>query len=100
MAAFFVLNPSGPGRARLRRRTRCCRCCICTELSISDFGPALEQFLGSGAGRSADSISRLTTQWQQGAKTCQDRDLWPDFVCQRIDGTRLKVRLEQENCVC
>ena len=32
-------------------------------LSTSDFGPALEQFLGSGAGLSAASITRLTAQW-------------------------------------
>jgi len=31
-------------------------------LSWLDFAPALEQFLGSGAGLSAASITRLTTQ--------------------------------------
>ena len=29
-----------------------------------DFAPALEQFLGTGAGLSASSITRLTTQWR------------------------------------
>ena len=38
-------------------------------LSTSDFGPALEQFLGSGAGLSATTITRLTSQWQDEAKT-------------------------------
>ncbi len=33
-------------------------------LSTSDFVAALEQFLGSGAGLSATTITRLTTQWQ------------------------------------
>ncbi len=33
-------------------------------LSSGDFGPALEQFLGTGAGLSASSIARLTAQWQ------------------------------------
>ncbi len=33
-------------------------------LSSSDFGPALEQFFGSGAGLSASMITRLTAQWQ------------------------------------
>jgi putative transposase len=33
-------------------------------LSSSDFGPALEQFLGSSAGLSAATITRLTAQWQ------------------------------------
>ena len=36
-------------------------------LSSSDFGPALTQFLGSGAGLSAPTITRLTTQWQDEA---------------------------------
>jgi len=66
-------------------------------LSTSDFGPALEQFLGSGAGLSASSITRLTTQWQDEAKTFQDRDLsGTDFVYLWVDGIHLKVRLEQE----
>ncbi|GAA3133697.1 hypothetical protein GCM10020255_008180 [Rhodococcus baikonurensis] len=70
-------------------------------LSTSDFGPALEQFLGSGAGLSASSITRLTTQWQDEAKTFQDRDLsGTDFVYLWVDGIHLKVRLEQENYVC
>ena len=66
-------------------------------LSTSDFGPALEQFLGSGAGLSAASITRLTTQWQDEAKAFQDRDLsGTDFVYLWVDGIHLKVRLEQE----
>lgn len=66
-------------------------------LSTSDFGPALEQFLGSGAGLSASSITRLTTQWQDEAKTFQDRDLsGTDFVYLWVDGIHLKVRLDQE----
>jgi len=66
-------------------------------LSTSDFGPALEQFLGSGAGLSAASITRLTAQWQDEAKTFQERDLSDtDFVYLWVDGIHLKVRLEQE----
>ena len=66
-------------------------------LSTSDFGPALEQFLGSGAGLSAASITRLTTQWQDEAKAFQDRDLsGTDFVYLWVDGIHLKVRLEQQ----
>jgi putative transposase len=38
-------------------------------LSSLDFAPALEQFLGSGAGLSAATVTRLTTQWQDEAKT-------------------------------
>jgi putative transposase len=33
-------------------------------LSSGDFAPALEQFLGTGAGLSASAITRLTSQWQ------------------------------------
>jgi len=66
-------------------------------LSTSDFGPALEQFLGSGAGLSATTITRLTAQWQDEAKTFQDRDLsGTDYVYLWVDGIHLKVRLEQE----
>ncbi|MDT5231459.1 MAG: hypothetical protein QOI39_1959 [Mycobacterium sp.] len=56
-------------------------------LSTSDFGPALEQFLGSGAGLSATTITRLTSQWQDEAKTFQDRDLsGTDYVYLWVDG--------------
>jgi putative transposase len=44
-------------------------------LSSGDFGPALEQFLGTGAGLSASAIIRLTGQWQDEAKSFQARDL-------------------------
>ena len=66
-------------------------------LSTSDFGPALEQFLGSGAGLSASTITRLTTQWQDEAKAFAGRDLsGTDYVYLWVDGIHLKVRLEQE----
>lgn len=66
-------------------------------LSTSDFGPALEQFPGSGAGLSATTITRLTAQWQDEAKTFGQRDLsGTDYVYLWMDGIHLKVRLEQE----
>mgnify|MGYP005990635431 CR=1 FL=1 len=66
-------------------------------LSTSDFGPALEQFLGTGAGLSASAITRLTTQWQDEAKGFAERDLsTSDYVYLWVDGIHLKVRLEQE----
>ena len=66
-------------------------------LSTSDFGPALEQFLGSGAGLSATTITRLTSQWQDEAKTVAARDLsGTDYVYLWVDGIHLKVRLEHE----
>jgi putative transposase len=66
-------------------------------LSTSDFGPALEQFLGTGAGLSATTITRLTAQWQEEAKAFGQRDLsGTDYVYLWVDGIHLKVRLEQE----
>jgi hypothetical protein len=44
-------------------------------LSTGDFGPALTQFLGSGAGLSPTSITRLTVQWQDEARMFAARDL-------------------------
>jgi putative transposase len=69
-------------------------------LSSSDFGPALEQFLGSGAGLSAPTITRLTTQWQDEAAAFNQRSLaGTDYVYMWVDGIHLKVRLTQDK-VC
>jgi transposase-like protein len=66
-------------------------------LSSLDVAPALEQFLGSGSGLSAATVTRLTTQWQDEAKAFENRDLSKiDFVSLWVDGIHLKVRLEQE----
>lgn len=66
-------------------------------LSSGDFGPALEQFLGTGAGLSAASITRLTAQWQDEAHAFGARDLsGTDYVYLWVDGIHLKVRLDQE----
>jgi putative transposase len=70
-------------------------------LSSGDFGPALEQFLGTGAGLSASAITRLTAQWQDEAKAFGARNLsGTDYVYLWVDGIHLKVQLEQENPVC
>jgi hypothetical protein len=42
-------------------------------LSSKDFTPALEGFLGTDAGLSAATITRLTTQWQDDAHRFADR---------------------------
>jgi transposase-like protein len=69
-------------------------------LSTSDFAPALEQFLGSDAGLSAATINRLTTQWQEEARSFNARSLaGTDYVYIWVDGIHLKVRLEQDK-VC
>jgi len=69
-------------------------------LSSGDFVPALEQFLGSTAGLSAATVTRLTAQWQDDAKAFGKRSLAEsDLVYLWVDGIHLKVRLEQDK-VC
>ena len=69
-------------------------------LSSSDFGPALEQFLGSAAGLSAATITRLAAQWQDDAEAFNKRSLKDiDYVYVWVDGIHLKVRLQQDK-VC
>jgi transposase-like protein len=69
-------------------------------LSSSDFGPLLEQFLGSAAGSSAPTITWLTAQWQDDAEAFNKRSLKDiDYVYVWVDGIHLKVRLEQDK-VC
>lgn len=65
-------------------------------LSTGDFVPALEQFLGSIAGLSSATVSRLTSQWTDDHRAFQKRDLSAtDFVYVWADGVHLKVRLDQ-----
>ena len=69
-------------------------------LSSSDFGLALEQFLGSDQGLSAATITSLTTQWQDDARAFTNRSLaGSDYVYVWVDGIHLKVRLEADK-VC
>ncbi len=69
-------------------------------LSTSDFVPALEQFLGTDAGLSAATITRLITQWQDEARAFNKRSLAEtDYVYCWVDGIHLKVRLTQDK-VC
>ena len=69
-------------------------------LSSGDFAPALEQFLGSGAGLSASSVVRLTQAWQDEAAAFNTRPLADvDYVYCWVDGIHVKVRLEQDK-VC
>ena len=59
-------------------------------LSTSDFGPALEQFLGSDAGLSPATITRLTAQWQGEASAFNARSLADsDYVYVWVDGIHL-----------
>ena len=53
-------------------------------LSSSDFAPALTQFLGSAAGLSAKTITRLTEQWQDEARAFNQRSLAEDRLRLRV----------------
>ncbi|MGP3991540.1 IS256 family transposase [Streptomyces sp. 3N207] len=65
-------------------------------LSSGDFVPALEQFLGSSAGLSPATVTRLTVQWQADHAAFQDRDLSAtDYVYVWADGVHLRIRLEE-----
>jgi transposase-like protein len=70
-------------------------------LSSGDFVPALEQFLGSAAGLSPATSTRLTKQWGEDHTTFQGRDLSDrDFFYVWADGVHAKVRLGQaHSCV-
>jgi putative transposase len=66
-------------------------------LSSKDFIPALEGFLGTDAGLSAATITRLTVAWQDDARRFADRDLSSvDYVYLWADGIHLNVRLDEE----
>jgi transposase-like protein len=70
-------------------------------LSTGDFAPALEQFLGTGHGLSAATITRLTEQWKHDATKFGQRSLKDvDYVYLWVDGIHLKVRLEQDKVSC
>ncbi|GAA3797372.1 IS256 family transposase [Streptomyces coacervatus] len=65
-------------------------------LSSGDFMPALEQFLGSVAGLSPTTVTRLTAQWQADHTAFMDRDLSAtDYVYVWADGVHLRIRLEE-----
>jgi putative transposase len=65
-------------------------------LSSGDFVPALEQFLGTSAGLSAATVTRLTAQWQQDYQAFAGRDLSTvDYVYVWADGIHVNIRLEE-----
>lgn len=70
-------------------------------LSSGDFVPALEQFLGSSAGLSPATVTRLTQQWQADSQAFGERDLsGSDYVYVWADGIHLRIRLrEAKSCV-
>jgi transposase-like protein len=65
-------------------------------LSGSDFVPALDQFLGSSAGLSASTITRLTEQWQDEQRAFARHDLSQvDYVYCWADGIQANIGLEE-----
>lgn len=65
-------------------------------LSSGDFGPALEQFLGSSAGLSASVITKTTEAWRAEQRAFADRDLsGVDYVYLWADGIHVNVRLDE-----
>lgn len=70
-------------------------------LSSGDFVPALEQFLGSSAGLSPATVTRLTQQWQADHQAFGQRDLsGNDYVYVWADGIHLRICLrEAKSCV-
>jgi transposase-like protein len=66
-------------------------------LSTGDFVPALEQFLGSNAGLSSSTVTRLTAQWQDEYRAFAGRDLSSvDYVYCWADGIHVNIRLEEQ----
>jgi transposase-like protein len=63
-------------------------------LSSGDFVLALGQFLGSPAGLSASTVTRLTETWSAEAASLMTRDLsQADYVYLWVDGIHLGIRL-------
>jgi len=66
-------------------------------LSTGDFAPALGEFLGTEAGLSASTITRLTEAWQAEHAEWSERDLsGVDYVYWWVDGIHFNVRLEDD----
>ena len=70
-------------------------------LSSGDLVPAMEQFLGSSAGLSPATVTRLTKQWSDDHTAFQARDMSDsDYVYVWADGVHPKVRLGRaHSCV-
>src|SRR5947209_7158714 len=63
-------------------------------LSSGDFVPALGQFLGSSAGLSSSTVTKLTETWTAEAAVFMTRDLsGADYVYLWVDGIHLGIRL-------
>ena len=69
--------------------------------SSSDFGPLLEQFLGSAAGSSAPTITWLTAQWQDDAEAFNKRSLKDmNYVYVWVTGSTSRSAWSRTRCAC
>jgi hypothetical protein len=70
-------------------------------LSSKDFTPALEGLLGTDAGLSAATITRLTTRWQDAAHRFADRDLSSvdTYACGPTESTSTSAWTKR-SCAC
>ncbi|OLM27914.1 Mobile element protein [Pseudonocardia sp. Ae717_Ps2] len=65
-------------------------------LSSGDFVPALGQFLGSNAGLSSSTVTRLTETWKTEQQAFSHRDLsGVDYVYVWADGIHVTIRLAE-----
>ena len=72
--------------------TEVSRCCICVACRPGTSPPALAGFLGTDAGLSASTISRLTETWQTEHAQWETRDLSDrDYVYWWADGVHFNV---------
>ena len=70
-------------------------------LSTGDFAPALAGFLGSDAGLSPSTISRLTEARQSEHADSENRDLSDrDYTYWWADGVHFNVRLKEDRLCC
>ena len=66
-------------------------------LSSGDFVPALGQFLGTRAGLSSSTVTKLTETWKAEAAAFMTRDLsGVDYVYLWVDGIHLGIRLDED----
>ena len=70
-------------------------------LSTGDFGPALSEFFGDGAGLSGPVVARLAKSWQDEHGAFSSRSLADvDYVYCWVDGVHFKVRLGDDRRLC
>jgi len=70
-------------------------------LSSGGLAPELEGLVSSAAGRSASTVTRLTSTWQAEQRAFMGRNLSDrDYLYVWVDGVAFNVRLDQERLCC